>query len=144
MQSRQFRTSRSTIPKPLAELFMVKITRLNLHSVIWDQMLYSQPILSGKLFCILSVFIILFQRSCFLEYLHIVWYFYETIKNNKKRFYVIFINSETLRDTSTTGIRSKYILTVLKSRLTVVFIIQYNWVFIYLKRYAFFCESSMV
>lgn len=90
-------------------------------------MLYSQPILSGKVFCILSVFIILFQRSCFLGYLHelVVWNFYETIKNNK-RFYVIFINSETLRDTSTTGIRSKYILAVLKSRLTVVCIIQYN------------------
>lgn len=138
MESRQFRASRSTIPKPVAELFIAKITRLNLHSVILNQMFYSQPVLSGKLFCILSVFIILFQRSCFLEYLHVVWYFYDTFKNNKKRFYVIFINSETLRDTSTTGIRSKYILTVLKSRLTVVFIIQYNWVFIYLKRCEFF------
>lgn len=116
------------ILKPVSELFIAKITRLNLLSVFSDQMLYSQPILSSKLFCILRVFIILFQRSCFLEYLHVVWYFYETIKNNKKRFNVIFINLETLWDTSTTGIRSKFVLTVLKSPLTVVFIIQYNCV----------------
>lgn len=88
VESRQFRTSRSPIPKPVAELFMAKITRLNLRSLISNQMLYSQPILSGKLFCIfecfyysISAFLLFKVLACSLVFL---WDYLIIIRNDFK------------------------------------------------------------